>query len=72
MPIGYALLALILGVFFGLIGTCPLAALAIIILFFAFKSIGDYRSSAKSYAISKTFTTFKMKTFATGKISPRS
>ena len=42
MPIRYALLALILGVFFGLIGICPLAALAIIILLFAFKSIGDY------------------------------
>ena len=42
MPIRYALLALILGVFFGLIGLCPLPALAIIVLVFAFKSIGDY------------------------------
>ena len=42
MPIRYALLALILGIFLGLIGTCALAALAIIILLFAFKSIGDY------------------------------
>jgi len=42
VSIQYALLALILGIFLGLIGTCALAALAIIILVFAFKSIGDY------------------------------
>jgi hypothetical protein len=41
VPIRYALLALILGVFFGLLGTCALAALAIIILVFTFKAIGD-------------------------------